>query len=182
MLIMICKGEITSRFRCDWHEMNCLLIHIWCIFVLILQMCRQKSEYFTFHDFCVSKNRRFLVQKHCFKPFLVGKNFHICVRSGPRGLTPPPYGQPDRKISVFTTPVCMNSIQNLTILLFLKAVKPSFVTTHLCLLLSYSNPENQIMFGAEITIWLNFCQTSIYFDHHSMKTWSNFKSEGAPPE
>ena len=96
----------------------------------------------------------FLVQKHCFKPFLVGKKFHICVRSGPRGLTPhpPPYGQPDRKTSVFTTPVCMNSIKNLTILLFLKEVKPSFVTTHLCLLLSHSNPEIQIMFGAEITI------------------------------
>ena len=31
------------------------------------------------------------------------QNFHICLRSGPRWLTPPspPYGQPDRKISVF---------------------------------------------------------------------------------
>ena len=27
--------------------------------------------------------------------------FHICLRSGPTGLTPPPYGQPDRKILVF---------------------------------------------------------------------------------
>ena len=36
------------------------------------------------------------------------QNFHICLRSGPRWLTPPfpthpphPYGQPDHKISVF---------------------------------------------------------------------------------
>ena len=30
------------------------------------------------------------------------QNFHICLRSGPRWLTPPsPYGQPDRKISTF---------------------------------------------------------------------------------
>ena len=32
------------------------------------------------------------------------QNFHICLRSGPTGLTPPPpppfYGQPDHKISV----------------------------------------------------------------------------------
>ena len=29
----------------------------------------------------------------------IGQNFHICLRSGPRGLTPPPtpYGQPDHK-------------------------------------------------------------------------------------
>ena len=35
----------------------------------------------------------------------MGQNFHICLRSGPRGLTPssPPYGQPGRKISVFFT-------------------------------------------------------------------------------
>ena len=31
----------------------------------------------------------------------MGQNFHIWLRSGPRGLTLPPYGQPDRKISVF---------------------------------------------------------------------------------
>ena len=29
-------------------------------------------------------------KKHCFKPFLVGKNFHICLWSGRRGLTPHP--------------------------------------------------------------------------------------------
>ena len=35
------------------------------------------------------------------------RNFHFCLRSGPRGLTPypltpfPPYGHPDRKMSVF---------------------------------------------------------------------------------
>ena len=28
-----------------------------------------------------------------------GQNFHICLRSGPRGLPPPPYGQPDHQIS-----------------------------------------------------------------------------------
>ena len=33
-------------------------------------------------------------------------NFHICLRSGPTRLTPPLYGQPDRKISAFfTTPL-----------------------------------------------------------------------------
>ena len=32
--------------------------------------------------FCV-----FLVQRHCFRHFLIGPNFHICLRSGPRGLT-----------------------------------------------------------------------------------------------
>ena len=31
---------------------------------------------------CVHK-KRCLVQKHCFKPLLVGQNFHICLRSGP---------------------------------------------------------------------------------------------------
>ena len=31
----------------------------------------------------------------------MGQNFHICLRSGPTGLTPPPFCQPDRKISVF---------------------------------------------------------------------------------
>ena len=34
----------------------------------------------------------------------LGQNFHICLRSGPTGLTPPPpppYGQPDRKLFVF---------------------------------------------------------------------------------
>ena len=34
----------------------------------------------------------------------MGQNFHICIRSGPRWLippTPPPYGQPDRKMSGF---------------------------------------------------------------------------------
>ena len=37
----------------------------------------------------VPKNRCFFfIQKHCFKSFLVGQNFHICLRSGPRGLTP----------------------------------------------------------------------------------------------
>ena len=41
----------------------------------------------------------FLAQKHCFKPFLVVQNFHICLQSGPLS----PYGQPDRKISVFWT-------------------------------------------------------------------------------
>ena len=37
-----------------------------------------------------SKNKCFLVQKHCFQPFLVGQNFHICLLSGQRGLTHPP--------------------------------------------------------------------------------------------
>ena len=31
----------------------------------------------------------------------MGQNFQICLRSGPMGLTPPPYGQPDCKIYVF---------------------------------------------------------------------------------
>ena len=31
----------------------------------------------------------------------MGQNFQICLRSGPTGLTPPPYGQPDCKIYVF---------------------------------------------------------------------------------
>ena len=31
----------------------------------------------------------------------MGQNFHICLRSGPTGLTsPPPYSQPNRKISL----------------------------------------------------------------------------------
>ena len=31
----------------------------------------------------------------------MGQNCHICLWSGPRWLIPPPYGQPDRKISAF---------------------------------------------------------------------------------
>ena len=42
----------------------------------------------------------FPFSKHCFRPFLVGQNCHICLRSGPKG----PYGQPDRKIYAFFTP------------------------------------------------------------------------------
>ena len=38
----------------------------------------------------MSKKSVFLVQKHCFQPFLVGQNFHICLLSGQRGLTHPP--------------------------------------------------------------------------------------------
>ena len=44
----------------------------------------------------------------------MGQNFQICLWSGLRGLTPPspPYGQPDRKISVFlTTPLKMMNTQ-----------------------------------------------------------------------
>ena len=37
----------------------------------------------------VHKNR-FFGPKHCFKPFLVGQNFHICLRSGQMVLTPLP--------------------------------------------------------------------------------------------
>ena len=34
----------------------------------------------------------------------MGQNFHICLQLGLPGLTPtPPYGEPDRKISVFLT-------------------------------------------------------------------------------
>ena len=52
--------------------------------------------------FACSKNRCFLVQKHCFKPLLVGQYFRICLLSAEGGWAPsPPYGQPDRKISVF---------------------------------------------------------------------------------
>ena len=40
-------------------------------------------------------------------------NFHICLRSEPRGADPPsPYGQPDCKLSVFfktpLSPICRN--------------------------------------------------------------------------
>ena len=38
--------------------------------------CTQYSEVFFF--------------KNTAQPFLVGQNFHICLRSGPRGLIPPP--------------------------------------------------------------------------------------------
>ena len=38
----------------------------------------------------VQKNRRFFSPKILFKAFLVGQNFHICLRLGLRGLTPPP--------------------------------------------------------------------------------------------
>ena len=44
--------------------------------------------------------------KMCFKYQIIklscqmDQNFHICLWSGPRGLTPPPCGQPDHKISV----------------------------------------------------------------------------------
>ena len=34
----------------------------------------------------------------------MGQSFHICLWPGPRGLIPPPYGQPNCKISVFFTP------------------------------------------------------------------------------
>ena len=37
----------------------------------------------------------------------MGQNFHICLQSGPTGLTPPtdpPYSQADRKISFSLTP------------------------------------------------------------------------------
>ena len=37
--------------------------------------------------FEVSKKQVFLVQKHCFQPFLVGQDFLICLVSGPIGLT-----------------------------------------------------------------------------------------------
>ena len=39
--------------------------------------------------FCGCKKKSF-GPKHCFNPFLLGQNFHIFLRSGLRGLTPPP--------------------------------------------------------------------------------------------
>ena len=59
-----------------------------------------------------AKKQVLLAPKHCFKPFLLGQNLHICLRSAMRGLTPhpppplphPPYGQPDRiRYSCFFT-------------------------------------------------------------------------------
>ena len=38
-----------------------------------------KNGYFTVR-LTVQKANIFLVQKHCFKPFLVGQTFHICLR------------------------------------------------------------------------------------------------------
>ena len=61
---------------------------------------------------CMQRNRCFLVQKHCFKPFIVGQIFHNCLRSGPRGGLTHPYGQPDGKISVCFTPA-LNQQKNL---------------------------------------------------------------------
>ena len=50
--------------------------------------------------FWVSKNQNSMEK--------IGQNFHICLRSGLRWLAhlplPPPYGQPDCKISAFFTP------------------------------------------------------------------------------
>ena len=44
----------------------------------------------------------------------MSQNFHICLQSGLTGLTPPPpYGQPDRKISVFFTPRLTRCLDNL---------------------------------------------------------------------
>ena len=37
------------------------------------------------------KKQVFLVQKQCLQPFLVGKIFLVCLRSKPRGLSPPPF-------------------------------------------------------------------------------------------
>ena len=80
-------------------------------------------------DFCdffgCVKNWCSLVQKHCFKPFLVGQNFHICLRSGPRGLTPPtpiPLVPPLAltaclpKIFVFKFWICLKSWSSIAIL------------------------------------------------------------------
>ena len=36
-----------------------------------------------FCDFILCAKKRCLVQKRCFKPFLVGQNFHIFLQSGP---------------------------------------------------------------------------------------------------
>ena len=55
--------------------------------------------------FWVSKNQNSMEK--------IGQTFHICLRSGPRWLTPPPYPtycQPDRKISVFFSPPFANAV------------------------------------------------------------------------
>ena len=61
-------------------------ITLWCYQIIIKQ----------FLWFLVSTQKQNSMEE-------IGQNFHICLRSGPRWLTPPspPYGQPDRKISVF---------------------------------------------------------------------------------
>ena len=43
---------------------------------------------FPWFFWCVQKNGCCLVQKHCFKPFSVGQNFHTCLRSRPMGPAP----------------------------------------------------------------------------------------------
>ena len=46
----------------------------------------------------------FLVKKQCLQPFLVGQNFLVCLRSGPRGLSrSPPFSQPDLKYQFLLT-------------------------------------------------------------------------------
>ena len=63
---------------------------IWCVFIFY---------HLYYNSMCSEMD--FTPEKSCTIEKM-GQNFHICLRSGPTGLTPPPlYGQPDRKISVF---------------------------------------------------------------------------------
>ena len=61
----------------------------------------------------------FFCPKTLFRPFLLGQNFSILLWSRLMGLTHPPYGRPDRKISEFflTTLLSIMESKNSSILM-----------------------------------------------------------------
>ena len=92
----------------------------------------------------------------------MGHNFHICLRSGPRGLVPcPPYGQPDRKKTVFSlgffwghschqVPEIPVSLQNGASTTFLPSFIVDLSTFQVC-------PKVQLLFSMqmfEVVKWL----------------------------
>ena len=75
----------------------------------------------------------------------MGQNFHICLRSG---LPPPPYGQPDCKISVcFTTRIIWFE-ENLIKLQFIGGCSKNLLIVHLIpVWCSDSSPQNRQKIG-----------------------------------
>ena len=73
-------GQITSNFQENRKKKTDILQSGW-----------PPYDQLIVNFFGVCNKQVFLVKKHCFKPFLVGQNFNICLRSGSRGLTQPPH-------------------------------------------------------------------------------------------